>query len=85
MNDAPARVLIRSANGGDPLATKDDLRALTDAMLHPAIAIRPLIDPAGWQRRCASERQWALDEWIPARQAACPTGGGSAGKSLLGQ
>src|SRR5690606_9578894 len=44
-----------------------------------------LIDPAAWQDTPAPDREWALHEWIPARQATYLTGPGSAGKSLLAQ
>lgn len=45
----------------------------------------PLLDPASWQDLPVPEREWALDGWIPARQATYLTGPGSAGKSLLTQ
>ena len=44
-----------------------------------------LIDPADWIGLPTPEREWALDGWIPARQATYLTGSGSAGKSLLTQ
>ena len=44
-----------------------------------------LIDPADWIGLPTPEREWALDGWIPARQATYLTGSGSAGKSLLMQ
>ncbi|WP_267351310.1 AAA family ATPase [Sphingomonas sp. GM_Shp_2] len=73
----------------------DDLRALTDAALRgagepePVTAtvpdLLPLIDPGAWHGMIAPVRQWALQDWIPARQATYLTGAGSAGKSLLAQ
>lgn len=73
----------------------NDLRALTDAALgdpaptetaaKPAPDLLPLIDPGAWHGMVAPIRQWALQDWIPARQATYLTGAGSAGKSLLAQ
>lgn len=44
-----------------------------------------LINPATWATVDAPVREWALDHWIPARQATYLTGAGSAGKSLIAQ
>lgn len=45
----------------------------------------PLINPAVWADTPTPDREWALHEWIPHRQATYLTGPGSAGKSLLSQ
>jgi RecA-family ATPase len=45
----------------------------------------PIADLEGWGERAAPDRQWALTEWLPLKQATYLTGPGSAGKSLLGQ
>lgn len=63
----------------------DELRALTDAVLNPPTPMLPLLDPGAWQGLNAPAREWALHEWIPARQATYLTGAGSSGKSLLAQ
>ena len=38
-----------------------------------------------WQDGGVPPREWALEEWMPLRQATYLTGPGSAGKSLLAQ
>lgn len=48
-------------------------------------AAMPLLDPAAWAGKEPPAREWALRDWIPARQASYLTGPGSAGKSLLAQ
>lgn len=63
----------------------DELRALTEAALSPPAPMLPLLDPGAWQGQHAPAREWALHEWIPARQATYLTGAGSAGKSLAAQ
>lgn len=72
----------------------DQLRTLTAATLAeddgpPPVTdisdLLPLIDPSAWAGQIAPVRQWALQDWIPARQATYLTGAGSAGKSLLAQ
>lgn len=45
----------------------------------------PLLDLSEWAARDPKAREWALDGWIPHRQATYLTGPGSAGKSLLAQ
>lgn len=45
----------------------------------------PLLDMAQLAAREPPKRLWALDNWIPLRQATYLTGPGSAGKSLLAQ
>ena len=62
-----------------------ELRTLTEAALNPPVAMLPLLDPGSWQGLHPPARQWALNEWIPARQATYLTGAGSTGKSLLAQ
>jgi RecA-family ATPase len=54
-------------------------------MTEPPPSQFPILNPAAWQDKQPPERQWALKDWIPARQTAYFTGLGSAGKSLLGQ
>ena len=51
----------------------------------PPIPTLALINPATWATIDAPVREWALDHWIPARQATYLTGAGSAGKSLIAQ
>lgn len=62
-----------------------ELGRLATAALEKPAKLLPLIDPAAWQGLDAPSREWALSEWIPARQATYLTGPGSAGKSLLTQ
>ncbi|MEO6247683.1 MAG: AAA family ATPase [Sphingomicrobium sp.] len=45
----------------------------------------PLLNPATWQGQPTPEREWALTDWIPSRQATYLTGPGASGKSLLTQ
>ena len=45
----------------------------------------PVINPAEWYGIDAPEREWALEGFIPLRQATLLTGAGSAGKSLVTQ
>lgn len=45
----------------------------------------PLLDLSAWAKREPPEQEWALRDWMPARQATYLTGPGSAGKSLLTQ
>ncbi|WP_171900165.1 AAA family ATPase [Blastomonas sp. RAC04] len=51
----------------------------------PAPAGLPLIDTRNWQVTMTPEREWAVEGWLPHRQATYLTGAGSAGKSLLTQ
>jgi len=44
-----------------------------------------MIDPGVWADMEPPDRQWALADWIPDRQATYLTGAGSTGKSLLSQ
>lgn len=69
----------------DWTGTAEDLHALTAAVLNPPAKLLPLLDPAAWQRMETPGREWALDGWIPHKQASYLTGPGSAGKSLLSQ
>lgn len=69
----------------DWTGTADELRALADAAINPPAKLLPLLDPAAWEGEPTPPREWALAEWIPARQATYLTGPGSAGKSLLAQ
>ncbi|WP_373487267.1 AAA family ATPase [Blastomonas sp.] len=62
-----------------------ELRSIVDATVNPPPDLLPLVDIAAWQGLEAPARQWALTDWIPARQATYLTGPGSAGKSLLAQ
>ena len=58
-------------------------------VVRPTVPVLPLpwtlIDPADWSGLPTPEREWALDDWIPARQVTYLTGSGGAGKSLLTQ
>lgn len=49
--------------------------------------LQPLhvIPATEWHGVEAPEREWAVTDWIPLKQATYLTGPGSAGKSLLGQ
>jgi RecA-family ATPase len=69
----------------DWAGTADELRALTEAAVNPPAKLLPLIDPAQWQGREAPPREWAMQDWIPLRQATLLTGNGGVGKSLLAQ
>ncbi len=62
----------------------DGFEAGPGAETSPVMTL-PLIDPAAWQGVDVPPRGWALEGWIPARQATYLTGAGSSGKSLLGQ
>lgn len=66
----------------------DDLRSLTEALIGAASAdgeLLPLIDVSEWADQETPARAWALDEFIPDRQATLFTGKGSAGKSKAAQ
>lgn len=43
------------------------------------------VDPSEWATVPTPKREWALNQWIPARQMTLFTGDGGAGKSLAGQ
>ncbi|MGD9714033.1 MAG: AAA family ATPase, partial [Thermomicrobiales bacterium] len=45
----------------------------------------PLINPSSWHGKETPAQLWALEDYIPLRQATYLTGPGSVGKSLLAQ
>lgn len=45
----------------------------------------PFINAAAWQDVPAPHQQWAVEHWLPQRQATYLTAPELAGKSLLGQ
>ena len=72
----------------DPGPVMSDFGGLDRTIDHGAAAtptLLNLINPARWEGLDTPSREWALDGWIPARQATYLTGEGSTGKSLLGQ
>lgn len=78
--DLPPKGDIIDWNG-----TPEALRALTASLIDKPGDMLPLIDPGAWDGSIAPARAWALNDWIPARQASYLTGAGSTGKSLLSQ
>lgn len=78
--DLPPKGDIIDWNG-----TPEILRSLTASLIDPPVPMLPLIDPGAWEGSIAPARAWALQEWIPARQATYLTGAGSTGKSLVSQ
>lgn len=63
----------------------DELRRITEAAINPPARRLATVNPAEWHDRDAPPREWALQDWIPLRQATLLTGKGGVGKSLLAQ
>jgi RecA-family ATPase len=66
--------------------TADELQRRTDLAISGEVAVDllPLIDPSKWEGD-PPEREWAMRDWLPWREASYLTGAGATGKSLLAQ
>ncbi len=62
-----------------------ELHRLVEAAMNPPGKMLRLLDPSAWAGVTPPSREWALRDWIPARQATYLTGAGSTGKSLTAQ
>lgn len=71
------------------MARYDDFGADAETMAATAAdrlpPLLPSIEFINWLGRDVPAREWALNDWIPMRQATLLTGRGGVGKSLLAQ
>ena len=73
-----------AAELGDEKRRADTLQAMAEEIKKRLNASRPLPEPVtDWHKIEASDREWLVQDWMPAGRIGMLSGTGGAGKSLL--